>query len=260
MYISGSIKKKTVEFYKPSIISFSDQEFMTNKTILNYDGELLVLPWDKPIEQKLIKKQEDLIMSGIEKTLFVSTKKFNNVSLEITRILQKIKATERKYSFALFECLYKLVILANTKDELILRLQEFEIFINWLDTEKINQIDLELLISLFLKKEKYDKETLKQAKEQKFYIIEEEILSEALYKIIIFGEFTSPSRVSKVASTLCQDIEYSKLVLPIYFAIPSELDANNFLKLCRTPDLDEEQVKRNARLLRIPNNLQNLIR
>lgn len=260
MYISGTLKKKTVEFYKPSINNFSDQEFMTDKIILNYDGELLVLPWDKPIEQKLIKKQEALIESGIEKTIFVSTKKFNNIKLEITRILQKVKTTERKYSFALFECLYKIIISADTKDELILKLQEFEIFINWLDTQEINQIDLEVLISLFLKRGKYDQETLKKAKEQKFHVIEEEILSEDLYKTIIFGEFVSPSRVSKVASTLHQDIEYSKLVLPIYFAIPNELEANQFLKLCRTPDLDEEQVKKNARLLRIPTNLQNLIR
>lgn len=260
MYVSGTLKKKTVEFYKPSITNFSDQEFMTDKIILNYDGELLVLPWDKPIEQKLIKKQEDLISNGIEKTLFVSSRKFNNVKLEITRILQKVKTTERKYSFALFECLYQLIISADTKDELILRLQEFETFINWLDTQEINQIDLEVLMSLFLKKDKYDQESLKKAKEQKFHIIEEEILSEDLYKIILFGEFTSPTRIPKIASALHQDIEYSKLVLPIYFAIPNELDANQFLKLCRIPDLDSEKVKKNARLLRIPANLQNLIR
>ena len=50
------------------------------------------------------------------------------------------------------------------------------------------------------------------------------------------------------------------MVLPIYFAIESELDANKFLNLCRIPDLDEEQVKRNARTLHIPENITNLIR
>lgn len=260
MYISGSIKKKTIEFYKPNIISFGENELMTDKIVLTYDGELLVLPWNITLEKKLIAKQESLISQGIDKTLFVSNKKFTNINAKIKQTLQKIERTDRRYTFILFECFYNLIILSLNKEELMIRVEEFENFINWLETEEINQIDLDILISLFLNKKEYDQESLKIAKEKKFQIIEEEILTESLNKIITFGEFISPNRVPKVANTLATDIESSKLVLPIYFAIPNELDANKFLNLCRTPDLDETLVKKNATRLRIPSNIQNLIR
>lgn len=260
MYVSGTLKNKVIDFYKPSITAYSEEGLMTDKIVFGYDGEILTPPWDQALEKKLSKREEALIEQGIEKTLFITSKKFPSIHFDVKRMLLNLKNIDRKYAYALFECLYEMIISINTKDELAHRLQTFSSFINNLDEISQNQIDLDILISLFLQGKDCNIENLKLAKEQKFHVIEEEILSEDLYKTIIFGEFVSPTRVSKVASTLNQDIEYSKLVLPIYFAIPNELEANQFLKLCRTPDLDEEQVKKNARLLRIPTNLQNLIR
>ena len=260
MYVSGTLKKKTVNFYKPSIINFNEEGLELIDAHLGYDGNLSMLPWNKSLEEKLTKRQEELISKGKEKTIYRSSLKFNKAKSYINKILQKITNTSRKYSYALFECFYEIVMTSKTKEELITRITEFEDFINYLETNEVNQIDLDMLISLFLRKKSYDLESLKRAKEESFHIIEEDLPSTSLEEITYLGEFISPNRVPIIASTIYEEIEYSKLVLPTYFIISDEQTATKFLRLCRTPDLDEEKVKKNARILSIPNNLENLIR
>lgn len=259
MYVSGTLKKKTIEFYKPTITYFDKEGIAIKDGSFNYDGELLMPPWEKSIEIKLIKRQEEHIQKGIDKTRFLTNMKYPKLISEINRILKIIKETDRKYSFALFETFYKIILASESKQDCLIRIKGFEIFLNWLEKEEINQIELELLIKLFLERKNYDKESLQRQKEETFHIKEDEILSESIHEIITFGEFLSPSRVPKIANSL-NDIELSKLVLPIYFAISKEKDANDFLKMCRIAELDQEQVKRNATRMRIPSNIQNLIR
>ena len=81
MYVSGTLKNKVIDFYKPSITAFSEEGLMTDKIVFGYDGEILTPPWDQALEKKLIKREEALIEQGIEKTLFITSKKFPSISL-----------------------------------------------------------------------------------------------------------------------------------------------------------------------------------
>ena len=259
MYVSGTLKDKAITFYKPKIMNFSENEFMTNKILFSYDGEIISLPWDKDKITKLAKRQELLIQKFMENILVLASKKYPSLKTEIQKMFQIIIKTPRKFTYGLFECLYETIISSN-KDELLKRLTKLELLINYLEEENINQIDFDIIRTLFLKQKDYDKTSLFEEKVKKFHIIDEEIPTNTLRTIITFGEFISPKRVPKIASTLNQDIKYSNMVLPIYFAIPNELDANKFLMLCKNSSLDEEQIKKNATRLRIPENITNLIR
>ena len=61
MYVSGTLKKKTSEFYKPTITLFDKEGIAIKIGSFNYDGELLMTPWEKSSEIKLIKRQEEHI-------------------------------------------------------------------------------------------------------------------------------------------------------------------------------------------------------
>lgn len=257
MYISGKLKDKTIEFYKPSLTNFDHEKLEIKTATLSYEGEF-ILP-QKYMEEKLILKQEELVARGIATTKSLASKKYFSVKKEVDEILTLIKNTPRNYSFALFECYYQIILKSSSITNLIIRSKDFRKFIENVINEQANQIDLEIKISLFLKQAPYDHKSVKKEKEAKFKISDDQILSSSLEEIITFGEFVSPKRVPIIASSI-NDLEASKLVLPIYFAIPNEQDANTFLKLCQTPDLDEEQIKRNATRLRIPSNIVNLIR
>ena len=256
MYVSGKLKDKTIEFYKPKITEITEDGFATNKAFIGYDGTLT----DELKESALIPRQEKYLKSESDKINFLITRNFFKIKVETMKIVEKIMSTERKFSYALFECFYELVLSTKNIDELLSRYLEFEDFMDYVELENPNQIDLDILIKLFLNSTSYDKENLNLAKVQKFHITEEDIPTKSLDSIITFGEFASPTRVAKVASTLKEDIERSNLILPAYFAIPDEATANKFLNSCRNEFLDEEQIKRNAARLRIPNNIQNLIR
>ena len=256
MYVSGKLKDKTIEFYKPRITEITEGGFLANKAFIGYDGSLI----DKSKELKLIPKQEYYLKKENDKTNFLITKNFREIRTETNKIIKKIMDTNRKFTYALFECFYELVLSSKNTDELLSKYLEFLDFIDYVELENPNQIDLDILIKLYLYSTSYDRKTLNQAKLKKFCLKSEDIPTSSLEKIITFGEFVSPTRVAKVASTLKEDIERSNLILPTYFAIPDEATANKFLNSCRNEFLDEEQIKKNAARLRIPNNIQNLIR
>ena len=259
MYISGKLKDKTINFYKPTITNFDSEGIDAIEANISYNGELILPPWNESIESKLKRKQEELINRGIEKTKELANKKYFSLKYEIDKTITIICATPRKYSFALFECYYQVILSSTSITNLVLRTREFKKFLESITNENINQIDLEIKIALFLNRQAYNQEETNRAKDAKFNIDHEEILSSSLEEIVTFGEFASPNRVRKIASNLT-DIEASKLVLPIYFAIPDEVRANKFLALCRTPDLDEGHIKRSLKKLELPSNYQNLIR
>ena len=256
MYISGTIKDRAIAYYKPNIIDFHSEGIETSKVTMSYKGEL-TLKRKTGLERRLIQRQEELIEKEINKTQALSNLKYPEINKEVLNTLKLIFRTDRQFSFALFEYFYRLVILSSTKEELLNRITSLKELIDNLEKDT-TQIDLELLIYLFLK-EKQDI-SLSQAKEQKLHIIESEILSDKLEEIITFGEFISPKRVPIIANTLSTDLEASLLVAPLYFAIPSEQNASNFLYYCKNRELTKQQVKSNSTPLRIPTNLQKLIR
>ena len=259
MYISGILKKKTISFYRPSILHFDIEGINIKIGKFLYDGHLIMLPWEQNLETTLIRKQEQLIQKEMEISSTLTKEKFPGLKKKVDQLLQQILTTHRKYTMALLEMFYTIIVQSPSLEEILVKVNKLEIFINWIEKEDINQIDLDILLELFLNNRPYDKKSLHEAKLKKFHIIEDDLLSESLKEILIFGEFISPNRVPKIANSL-QDIESSQLVLPIYFAISNDIDANNFLKLCRTTSLEEKQVKRNATRMRIPPNIQNLIR
>ena len=260
MYVSGELKEKTIEFLKKNMINFDKEGISTEKLYMSYYGEIRVPPWENNYLTKLKKRQEDLIATKEEDIKFLTDLKFPLIHIEICRLLQIIFQTSRKYTFSLLECFYYLIMNASNANNLMKKLKEFNNFISYIDTQNYNQIELTILFELFLREKEYTESSLRESKIEKFHIREDEIATESLREIVTFGEFASPSRVPKIATTINEEIDTSSLVAPIFFAIPDDQIANKFLKLCRTPNLDEEQVKKNATLLRIPNNLQNLIR
>lgn len=257
MYISGKLKDKTISFYKPSIANFDHEGIDVIKATISYEGELLFPTWEKEKESILARKQETLIQEGIERTRNLTNLKYFNLKCEVDKVLTLINATPRKYSFALFECYYKIILSSTSAANLVLSSSAFKDFIETITSENLNQIDLDIKIALFLQHQSYIKPD--KAKDIKFNLNHEDIPSSSLEEIITFGEFASPNRVKKIAHNL-SDIEASKLVLPIYFAIKEERVANNFLAMCRTPDLDESHIKRSLKKLELPHHYQNLIR
>lgn len=259
MYISGILKDKTINFYKPTITNFDHEGFDAIEANISYDGELILPPWNKDKEIALEHKQEELINRGIEKTKALTSQKYFSLKYEVDKTIMMIYATPRKYSFALFECYYQIILSSTSITNLILRSKEFKKLLESIVNENINQIDLDIKIALFLNHHSFDQRETHRAKDIKFNINHHDIPSSSLEEIITFGEYVSPNRVPKIANNLT-DIEASKLVLPIYFAISDEKQANKFLALCRTPELDEEYIKRSLKKLKLPNNYQNLIR
>lgn len=259
MYVSGSLKDKTINFYKAKINSFDEQGINTSHMSIEYDGHLIFPPWEQTLEQKLKIRQEKLISTEQEKTVLFSKMKYSFLKREINKILAMILSTNRKHTYALLECFYKLIMTSDHTSEIKNRLDELRDLISYIEAEEFNQIEIDLLLKLFLSKKEWNHTMLTQAKEETFHIKEDEILSESLTNLITFGEFASPTRVPKIANTLASDIEYSKMILPLYFAIPDEVTANKFLTLCRKPDLDIEQIKRNASKLNIPESVNKFV-
>ena len=260
MYVSGELKEKTINFFKKDIINFDIEEIKTTRLNISYHGEITSPPWENNYVAKLKKRQEELITAKEENIKLFVKLKFPLINLEIHRLLLTILQTSRKYTFSLLECFYQLIMNANSIDALMEKLKEFAKLIYYIDSKEYDQIDLPIVLELFLKEKDYSEDSLRKRKSEKFHLNEDEILTESLREIATFGEFASPNRVPKIANTLMKEMETSQLIAPIYFAIPDELTANKFLKLCRNPQIEEEQIKKNATLLRIPNNLQNLIR
>lgn len=61
MYVSGTLKNKTVNFYKEKMTTFDTQSISTPECNISYNGELTFAPWDQDKHQKLIKRQEQYL-------------------------------------------------------------------------------------------------------------------------------------------------------------------------------------------------------
>ena len=120
MYVSGKLKDKTINFYKSTITNFDSEGIEAIEANISYDGELILPPWDKGKELKLERKQEEIINRGIEKTKNLAHQKYFSLKYEVDKMITMICSTPRKYSFALFECYYQVILSSTSNTNLIL--------------------------------------------------------------------------------------------------------------------------------------------
>ena len=262
MYVSGSLKNKTVSFYKEKMICFDDQTFHTSDLSIDYTGYLSPTPWYTNELKFLEVKQKSYIVGGIERTkLLVDKKGFLILKKDVLEIINLINKTSENIKYALFECLYKLIYTSNNSYDLSLNLKRFKILIDDVNNlENLYQADLDIILNLFMKNLTYTKDDIFEEKTKKFKIDERKITEQELYKLVLLGEFVAPNRLPIVAPTLSCDNEFTKYVVPIYFGIKDDKTAAIFLKNCRTHDLDFELIEKNAKLCCVPDNLINMVR
>lgn len=264
LYVSGKLKEKVANNCKEQTINIRDDGFDESKFLsIGYNGELSTSVFDEIALGKLQQRQEDYIRKGILNTRKLIKEKLILKTLinEIEALISKINKTERNVTCALFECLYFILYNTTSNGELLLKLIEFDRLITYINTlGYLDQTDLDLIIYLFKNGQKYDDEALKEEKLRRFKIYNEDEVSYEIRKIIKYGEFVSPNRVSDISLDLMREEEYSYVIALIYFALKDDNMARNFLILCQRPDLDGDIIRKNAALVRVPENLIELTR
>lgn len=268
MYVSGTLKNKTINFYKEKMTSFDTSGIYTSDNSLTYEGELTFVPWASEIEKKLINKQNIYISKLKENISNVLYIKFSNKRCGtqyfyydsiVKKILKKIDETNPKLIFALLECLYALI--KNTdNDNLNEKLNEFQNLIDYLNNnaEILNQTDIDIICTRFLNNQGYDLDSLLKYKIRTFRINEKELTDSTVYELYRLGEFIAPTRLATISKELLYE-ELSRVIAPIYFAIKDERLAKQFLNSCKQSNLTSEQIIKNATRMRIPSNLINRI-
>jgi len=260
MYVSGSLKDKTINFYKEKMHSYDDFGFITDEASIGYDGSLNFTPWNYNKHQKLENKQKKYINDGIIKILNLLKEKYL-FKEEVLNLITIINNSHDCVKYMLFERLYKLILSVNTNYQLKQEVKRFRLLIEYLNTcNKINQIDLDIIINLFLNNQAFSKDDVYEVKKEMFKIEERDITDIETYNLVLLGEFIAPNRVPLVASTLLSNNEFSKYILPIYFSINDDKLAAKFLLSTKSSDISLEQIEKNALLQRIPSNLVNFTR
>lgn len=258
MYVSGTLKDKAIDFYREKMVSFDNEQFQTEDASFSYDGQLVLSNKEK--YEKLIERQEMLIDKKIERI-----REFNipgHLGLLLCVILETIRSTPRNYTYALLDCLSNLILSCSYSSSLETCLYRFQNFISYLMnlTTPITQVELDLIVSLFLNDSYYSSCFVQREGEKKFHLGSVDSLSMEAQELIQLGEFVAPNRVSVIAQDLQNENEFSHYVAPIYFALRNEKQASFFLHLCRDSSLDDRNIEKNARLARVPNNLIQMVR
>lgn len=265
MYVSGSLKDKTVNFYKDKMIDFDEYSFNTSEVLLSYDGCLSFVPWESKKSDKLSKNQELYINKLIENIKLLNYYNCKcgtyNIAMQsmYKKVLEYIMKTNRKITYALLECFYKLIV---SQEGIVNQIRRFYILIDYLNQniDTLTQVNLDVIIELFLNKFSYTKDDIYAFKKDKFKIDERDIIDEEIYKLVLLGQFIAPNRLPVIANSLYSYNEFTKYVVPIYLTIKNDKDANQFLYSCKNPNLSFEQIEKNATLCRTPNNLINMVR
>lgn len=262
MYVSGSLKNKTINFYRDKIIEFDSLGFETRDARLSYQGELSFLP-QHDLTSILEEKQANYINVLIEKILLLlKRRQLHFLDILDTQIrIEAFKNTSQNITYALYECLYQMILDVRSNEELFRRLKEFERLAIYLNSkDNLSQVDLDIILELFLNQELYRELEVINTKFNKFHILLEERIDFETSSIIHFGEFVAPNRVAVVAQDLQSNNEFSRYVAPIYFALKSDVQARRFLSLCRGFEMDINLIEKNATRCRVPNNLIEMVR
>lgn len=266
MFVSGYLKDRSIEFYKENINSFDSTGIEASTVTFNYTGEMIFLPWDQDKELKLIKKQEQYIARLTHKILTIIAEAYHkdhtfyflSYSL-VKRIIDKLRSSKRNVTYKLLECLYKIITTPNNY-HLIDKLKEFDTLIDDLnESGLLYQWDIDIIIDLFTRNMTYTYDDIRRENMTIFNISEDDVREE-FRDIILMGKFISPKRVKYVAKPVLEEVDLTKYIVPIYFAINSDATAKVFLAMCRRPNLDIDEIEKNARLCRVPSNIINMVR
>lgn len=259
--LSGTLKNRAVNFYKEQMTSFGPDYFDFQNMTFTCDGSITSSPFDKNLGiDKIAKKQEHHILRGIENTKkLASSKNFNKALLN--KEIDALFAAPRTYAYALFECLYILIKNAKNNSDLESKLKKFQKFRLYVDSiVNISQVELDILVELFLAGASYMREDVKVREEEKFKIYRTEHLSRESIEIISLGKFIAPNRVSVIARDLQSENEMTKYVAPIYFAIRNDAKASQFLNSCASEYCDNPiYVINHARACGVPENLRKMV-
>lgn len=262
MFVSGSLKDKTVNFYKSGIQGYSLDGIDTEKCFIYYNGELVFSPWDDSERKLSLNQNKHLDKVGEDVIgLFPHNEKCGTnyvfYTTEIKKLIALIKKTDRRISFALMQALYTNIL--HSRD--VLRtINDFYDLVEYLNNvvQFLKQPDIDAILNLFTSGKSYNEEDVLSYKLKRYGTNEKIIDSSSALELFKYGEFLTPNRLAKVGRML--DSEYSEYVLPIYFSIKENDKAEKFLSLCRTYDLDRDLVEENANKLNVPENIISLIK
>lgn len=255
MQISGSLKRKAIDFYRENIDYYSDKYFNTDNITFFYDG-LLRSNSDKALRDR----QETLILNGIENTLKKACAMDINSAL-VAKELELIQKTPRNMSFALFECFYRLVVNATTSDDFKLKVYKFAKFREYLcSLDSFMQWELDIMISLFLRDLSYKPNNLAQ-EEKRLFGVDSDNIPQVFLKEINLGKFIAPHRVHYIIKDLINFEIYMDYIVPIYFALKSDEQAAKFLNWCKMePRLNANRIFDKAQLCDVPTSLVRLLK
>lgn len=261
MFVSGTLKAKTINFVREKMISFDKDYIETSDLYLGFNGELVYSPWEVQKEEKLNKHrifQEQELERKIYELFPLG--KCATPSLMARGLLKDaikaIKDNNKAYIFALLECLYKFV-LAN-KYNINSRLKSFYDLLQYLNKfEDLSQVDLDIVLKLFLDNLGYNEYAVLNYKIKRFGIDETKIKDSEYFKLYSLGTFIAPNRMFYIRNSIIREDPYAPEFLPIYFALKSDDAAKRFLGEIDPEDVNiEEAMERTL----IPNNLREMVK
>lgn len=256
MQISGSLKRKTIDFYRENINFYAEDCFCADNISFFYDGVIR-----SNNEKALHDRQEVLILNGIDNTLKKACARDINSAL-VAIELEAIKKTPRNMSYALFECFYRLVVTATSSDDFKLKAYKFAEFREYLcSLNSFNQWELDIMISLFENGLPYKADDLK-VQEEKIFGLRKGDYDFFFDSLVNFGKFVAPHRVGNVAKDIKSfnilNIDY---IAFIYFALKRDDQAELFKKWCMTQTcLDFDSIINKAMLCKVPEPIIKLVR
>lgn len=247
MYVSGTLKKKTVDFYREQMVDYSAESFDTPDFSIYYTGEIVTTPWNQEQLNKLEQRQEQIIRNGITKTYAL----IDNLNLpkslkdRLRHLVMLINNTPRNMTVILFETYYEILKTVTS----IKRLEEFEnnmqIFINCLkNSENLSQSDIEFMVKRFKSHADYtdiDKSTLLNGVN---------LLYEQDQKLYNLAAFIANERIKKVSAYFNRGVGEDYPYLFLYFTLKDSNLANAIWEEhLKNPEKDLE-------LVRVPKTLQ----
>lgn len=266
MYVSGSLKKQSIDFYKSKMTGYHRECIITPDVTFYTSGELIFTSWtnhheatlESHKEEKIAKIEQDIILLPFLKSQKCGT----SVSLyqpALKEAIADIHSLGKQNDYILLECLKNITV--NTSlDHLRAELLRFQQLLAYVRRNELTSLELEILIYFYLKKKDYNPKLIKEEIIRRFQVNEEFIQDDEIKDLYYLGRFIAPQRLPIVAKTLLSGNPLSRNILPIYFAIRSDKQAQYFLQSCLKEDLNRDQIEKNATLCRVPNNLIEMVR